>query len=150
MTAVLKYIWIYLNVFARCSFRFFLLSFSLLIERSLLLFPHLPAPCHDVAPSLVVVWLGSLCHAFPCGQCTALDSAFLEICGKPVHMPACKQSMSLPFLQKQGGSNAVLTICATFLKLHFCQAFQRALCDHRAHPKHLHCWGQEGFQCVVY
>lgn len=79
MTAVLKYIWIYLNVFARSSFRFFLLLSSLLIARS--------SPPSSL-PSQLAAWLGSLCHAFPYGQCTAFGSAFLGICGKPVHVPA--------------------------------------------------------------
>lgn len=84
----------------------------------------------------------------PLWQCTALDS-FLGICGKPVHS-ASPKSVSLPFLQKQGGSNTVLTLCAVFLRLHFCQAFQHALCDCRARPKHLHYCELGVFQCVVH
>lgn len=76
MTAALNHIWNYFNVFARSSFRFLLAS-SLLVARSPLLL--------------------SLCRALPYGQPAASGSVLLEVSGKRVHVPACKQSVRLPF-----------------------------------------------------
>lgn len=149
MTAVLKYIWIYLNVIARSSFRFFLQSSPAHCQVApAVSSPPSSLPCRCILSGGCVAWVPVPrlplwpVHCF--GLC--LSGNLWETSARP----ACKQSMSLPFLQKQGGSSSVLPICAMFLKSHFCQAFQCALCNHRACPKHLHCWGLGGFPCILY
>ena len=115
MTVALNHIWNYFHVFARSSFRFLLTS-SLLTARSPLLLsflPCLPAPCPAVTPRRLH-GLGSLCRAFPYSQRAALDSVLLEISGKRMHVPACKQSVRLPFLLKHGRNNSVLTLRTMF------------------------------------